>query len=78
MIDFDERVRSLWKEEKMASVESIDISKKEALEFLAGERLRIMRLSKEEAIREILQANKIESKIKAIESVSSNGLLDME
>jgi len=78
IICFDDRVRSFWKEEKIASVEAIDISKKEALEYLASERERIMRLSKEDAIKEILLVNKIENRIKVIKSVNYNGLLDME
>lgn len=75
LLNFDSVISELWKEEKQALVESIKISKEESLIFLASERERIMRLSKEEAINEVLKYSKIESKIKAIMAVSDNGLL---
>ncbi len=76
MLDFDKIIRDLWLEEKLATLESIRISRNEALSFLATERERIFRLSKDEAIREVLKASKIENKIKKIKSVSDNGLLE--
>jgi type II restriction enzyme len=65
----------IWQEEKVASTESISISQKEALEFLASERERIMKLSKEQAILEVLMWRKLESRIEAVKSVTDNGLL---
>jgi len=76
MLDFDKIIRDLWLEEKLATLESIRISRNEALSFLATERERIFRLSKDEAIREVLKASKIKNKIKKIKSVSDNGLLE--
>lgn len=75
LLEFDDLIRPLWRIEKKAVIESIQIARQEALRFLAEERERIMRLSKEDAIREILKASKIENKIRAIKSVSDNGLL---
>ncbi len=75
LLNFDSDISQLWQEEKLALVESIKISKEESLIFLATERERIMRLSKAEAINEVLKYSKIESKIKAIMAVSDNGLL---
>lgn len=75
VLDFDEDIGELWQEEKQASLESIHISREEALSFLASERERIMKLSKEQAIKEVLKSSKIENKIKAIQSVVDNGLL---
>lgn len=75
ILDFDGDISKIWIEEKKASVESIYISKKEALCFLASERERIMKLSKEEAIKEVLKSSKTENKIRAVESVADNGLL---
>lgn len=75
MLDFDSKISSIWNDEKRASTESIFISKEEAFSFLASERERIMRLSKEEAIKEVLKSSKIENKIRAISSVGDNGLL---
>ncbi len=77
MLDSDRVLSNIWKAEKTASIESIGISKKEALIFLSTERERIMRLTKEEAIKEVLKSSKIENKIKAIERVADNGLLNM-
>ncbi len=77
ILDFSPVIREIWREEKIASVEAIHISREEALGFLASERERIMRLSKEEAIREVLKSSKIENKIRAIKSVGDNGLLGL-
>ncbi len=79
MLDFDKKIiGGIWQEEKIASAESIIISKKEALKFLSLERDRILRLSKEEAVKEVLKYSKIDNKIKAIESVADNGILDFK
>jgi len=78
MLGFDKRISDIWKEEKRASIESIVISREEALGFLASERERIMKLSKEDAIKEVLKSSKIENKIKAINSVSDNGLFGLK
>ena len=67
----------MWKEEKIASIESIQVAREEALQFLATERERIMRLSREEAIREVIMWRKIENRIRAVQSVSDNGLLEL-
>lgn len=61
--------------ENIAAVESIIAAKQEALTFLAAEREKIMRMSHEEALKELIQVHKIESRIKVINSVSDNGLL---
>ena len=75
-LDFDKRLVDIWREEKIASVESIQIAQEEALTFLASERERIMELSREEAIREVLHWRKIENRIRAVKSVTDNGLLE--
>lgn len=77
MLNFSEVIDDLWKLEKQAAVESIVAAKKEALTFLAEEREKIMRMSHEEAIKELIQLHKIESRIRVINSVSDNGLLDI-
>ncbi|MBF0378697.1 MAG: HindIII family type II restriction endonuclease [Desulfamplus sp.] len=78
ILNFDASISKIWQEEKKASAESIHISREESLGFLASERERIMRLSKEEAIKEVLKSSKIENKIRAIKSVVDNGLLCLE
>jgi type II restriction enzyme len=75
VLDYDPIISKIWFQEKNASLESITISRNEALTYLAAERERIMKLSKAEAIREILKSSKLENKIRAINSVCDNGLL---
>ena len=78
LLDFDSAIGKIWREEKIASNESILISKKEALTFLAAERARIMRLSRAEAIREVLKWKRLDSKIQTVESITQNGILNLE
>lgn len=78
ILDFSKEMKELWTNEKLASLESIDIAKDEALHFLSEERSRIMRLSHDEAIKELIKINKIESKIKTINSISDNGLFTIK
>lgn len=78
LLDFDDIIGKIWREEKLASNESILISREEALTFLAAERERIMRLSRTEAIREVLKWRKVDSKIQTVRSVTRNGILSLE
>jgi type II restriction enzyme len=75
MLDFDPRLGDTWKTEKNAADESVQIVRDEAVRFLAAERERIMKLSKEEAIQEVLRSSKTDNKIRAIRSVGDNRLL---
>jgi len=67
----------LWREEKIASTESIQHAVDEALQFLAAERERIMRLSREEAIQEVIKGRNIDNRIRVIRAVADNGLLEL-
>jgi len=58
--------------------ESIAISKEEALTFLAQEREKIMRMSHNEALRELIKLHKIESRMKTINAVSDKGLFTIQ
>ncbi|MBP0019017.1 MAG: HindIII family type II restriction endonuclease [Cyanobacteria bacterium SBLK] len=78
MLEFSQKIDELWKIEKQASIESIDIAKQEALKFLAEEREKIMQMSHEQALVELLKVHKIESKIKTIKSVRNNNLLEIK
>ena len=78
LLDFNDVIGKIWREEKLASNESILISREEALTFLAAERERIMRLSRVEAIREVLKWRKVDSKIQTVQSVTRNGILNLE
>lgn len=74
MLEFSKSIDDLWKDEKQAAIESIYIAKQEALKFLALEREKIMRMSHDEALKELISVHKIESRIKVINSVNDNGL----
>lgn len=78
MLRFDKRIAELWREEKIALVESIALSKEEALQFLAKERERIMRLSREDAIKEVLKSSRVDNRIQAVNKVADNGILNVE
>lgn len=75
MLGFSKKIDALWSLEKRVAIESIAVAKNEALTFLASEREKIMRMSHEQALMELMQVHKIESRIRVINSVSDNGLL---
>ena len=66
----------LWRKEKITLLESIE-SQKRSLEALAEERTMIMRLSRQGAIREVLANRRLDTRTRAVESVSENGILDI-
>lgn len=75
MLKYSQKVEALWVEEKQAAVESLAVAKEEALTFLANEREKIMRMSHEEALLELVRVYNIESKINVIRAVTDNGIL---
>lgn len=76
IFNFDRSIPELWNLEKRASSEGIVVAKNLALNYLAQARERIMRMSHQDALIELLQINKIESRILTIKGVSDTGLLD--
>ena len=76
-LDADPCIVDIWREEKIASLESILIARNEALDYLAKERERIMKLCREEAIREVLQWRKLDNRLQAVMAVKDNGLLEV-
>ena len=77
-LDFDGAIGTIWQDEKLASNEAICISKEEALTFLATERERIMRLSRADAIKEVLKWSTLDNKVQKVQSVDKNSILDLE
>ena len=77
MLDYGEPVAELWRTEKIATIESILISKEIALSFYASEREVIMRLSHEEAIKKLIEMHKIDSRMATIRAVSDNLLMEI-
>ena len=77
-LSFSKSVENLWNIEKGVATESIAIAKEEALTFLAKEREKILKMSHKEAIKELIKVNKIDSRIKTINSISDNGLFTLK
>lgn len=68
----------LWQDEKIAASEAIEIAKIEALSYLASEREKIVRMTHDEAIRELIKMSKIDSKIRIIKNITDNGLFGIK
>ena len=77
ILGHDDVIKELWKTEKIAATESVEIAKEEGLAFLASEREKIMRMSHEQALKELISMSKIDSKIKIIKAISDNGLFNI-
>lgn len=77
ILEYHPSVEKLWKAEKIATLESIQISKEHSLEYLASERARIMLLSREEAIKQLIGIHKIESKIDVVKKITNNSLMSI-
>lgn len=75
MLGFSDKIENLWKIEKQAAIESIAAAKEEAITYLSNERTKIMQMSHEEALEELVRVHKIENRIEVIKSVSDNGIL---
>ena len=75
ILSFSNEIEKLWKTEKQAATESIAAAKEEALTYLANERAKIMKMSHEEALAELVRVHKLESRIEVVKSVADNGLL---
>ena len=78
ILTFSKKIENLWGIEKQVAKESIFIAKEEAITFLIKEREKIMRMSHEDALKELIKAHKIESKIKTINAISDNGLFNIK
>src|SRR6185312_5855410 len=76
MLEFSKQIADLWRIEKIAAMESIEVAKDEALTYLANERMRISKMSREEAIQELIREHNIENKIAVINSVADNGIMN--
>lgn len=78
LLESDTKISEIWKEEKLASHEAMHISKMEALSFLAEARTRIMSMSRNEAITEVLKYSRIANKVKTVQAVTERGILNLE
>lgn len=68
-------INELWNEEKAATLEVIAFAKSEGLEALEQERSRILRLTHDEALSELVRQKNIDGRNATINSLRDNGLL---
>lgn len=78
ILNFSSVIQSLWQIEKEAVTELTKIAKEEALYFLALEREKFMKMSQNEAIKELIKMSKIDNKIRKIESITDSELLSIK
>lgn len=75
MLKANAAIRSLWQGEKVATAESITVVKEEALAMLAREREQIMRMSRAEAIKALIQGRNVDGREEVIRRLADNGIL---
>lgn len=66
-----------WRTEKIATTEAISVLKELALDHYASEREKIMRLSRKQAIEQLIYVHKIDSRISKVRSMSNNSLMEV-
>jgi len=76
MLSGREVVRRLWRDEKVANIEAIQVAKEEALAYLSRVRTEMLQLSRDEAIAKLLEMSKLDGREATIRAVADNGLLD--
>ena len=77
ILDFDPLLKSLWRSEKLAFVESLSDAKEEALNCLSAERSRILKLSHNEAIQALVKFRKLDAREKLVMAFANNGLMEL-
>ncbi len=77
MLRYGNPVRDLWRTEKIATIEGIGVSKEIALRYYASQREEIMKLSRKEAIKQLIGMHKIDSRINTIRSVVDNLIMNI-
>ena len=77
MLNAGAGIRPLWQGEKLVTLECIAAAKEEALVVLAREREQIMRMSREEAIKFLIQDRNLDGREKTIQALSDNGILSI-
>lgn len=78
ILSFSNKIQKIWEIEKGVATESISIAKNEALLFLTQEREKIMRMTHEDALIELIKVHKIENRINTINAISDNGLFTLK
>ena len=76
-LDFDQRLKGLWRDEKLAFVEALADAKQEALACLSTERSRILKMTQGEAIRALIKYRKLDAREQLVMAFSDNGLMEI-
>jgi type II restriction enzyme len=76
-LKFNRSIPALWREEKVQTLNALQYAKEEALTTLSRERERIMRLSHQEALSELVKRHNLEGRVRAVRAVADNGLMDV-
>jgi hypothetical protein len=66
---------ALWTQEKIASLDSVAVAKTESLEYLRGERDRLLGLSHQDALSELLRLSGLDSRIAKVSRIEHGDLL---
>lgn len=74
MMSQSDYLRSLWKEEKAATLEVLRHAKQEGLAAIDAERDRILHMSREAAVAELIRFRKLDGRAGTIKAVEDNGL----
>jgi hypothetical protein len=77
ILDFSPKIKDLWLLEKQAAVEAIEVAKESALLCLAEERARIMKMGHLDALKELVNAHKLENRVKTIRAIANNNLFEI-
>ena len=78
MLQYGAPIEELWRTEKIAIVEGINISREIALTYYASQREALMGLSRNEAIEQLIEMHKIDSRIETIRAVSDNQIMNID
>jgi len=70
-------ISGLWRDEKIATLESIDIAKDAAMQYYASRREEILKLSHKQAIGQLIKMSKIDSRIEIIKSITGNSIMEL-
>ena len=77
LLSFSKAIGEIWQAEKIAAAESMAVAKQEALDHLAAERTKVLRMSRDEAVKELMRVRNIDGKIRIINSIQDNFIFDV-
>jgi type II restriction enzyme len=77
MLNYSEVINEFWINEKKANLDAISIAKEECLTYFSAERERILSLSKEQAITELIKQGRFETKIQTVETFVDSDILSI-